>query len=77
MMDAIIIELPLVHGTNEMMPSIEDLDEDKRLDLKLKVNKFLNIYVNQFLFCGKGGFVVMGFGRSLFPTLLHLRMDHA
>jgi hypothetical protein len=50
MMDAIIIELPLVHGTNEVMPSIEDLDEDKRLDLKLKVNKILNIYVNQFLF---------------------------
>lgn len=40
MMDAIIIELPLVYGTTVVMPSIEDLDEDKLLDLKLKLENF-------------------------------------
>jgi hypothetical protein len=40
MIDAVIIELPLVYGTNEMMPSIEDLDEDKLLDLKTKLENF-------------------------------------
>jgi hypothetical protein len=45
MIDAVIIELPLVYGTNEMMPSIEDLDEDKLLDLKTKLENFEDLHL--------------------------------